>query len=93
MNIERIINFILFMIFMWIFRHAEKKAEDRNTSRIIKYLSRTLVILLFTVSILALSYYSIFAVEEGPIKRILSGIMAILMLIYILFKLKIYIRK
>lgn len=91
MNFERIINLILFMIFMWIFRHAEKKAEDRDTSRIFKYLSRTFVIVIFTVSIIALSYYSIFAVEEGPIRRVLSGLMTILMLVYIIRKIKKYI--
>lgn len=87
---DRIIKIIVTSVFTYLFLCFYKKSFDEQTSKFLKYFSRSLVVLVFLIAIISLAIYSIFIEEVGLTKRLIAGILSILILLYLIHTIKKY---
>lgn len=78
---------------MRFFLFVLKKSFEKENSTTMKLATRGIVFFVYTLAILTLFAYVIFATEMGINKRIIAGVLAILMSIYFGVIVKKYIRK
>ena len=84
---------LLLLGFMRFFYFVLKKSfEDKNSS-IVKMVTSSIVLYIFTIAILTLFAYAIFVTEMGIYKRVIAGVIAIFMSIYFAIIVKKYIKK
>lgn len=82
-----IIFYIRFFYYVLI-----KSFEDKNATTV-KMTTRGIVLCIYTIAIFSLYAYAIFVTEGGVNKRLIAGIIAILMSIYFGIIVKKYIKK
>lgn len=87
---DRIIKIIVTSVFIYLFLCFYKKSFDEQTSKFLKYFSRSLIVLVFLIAIISLAIYSIFIEEVGLTKRLIAGILSILLLLYLIHTIKKY---
>lgn len=87
---DRIIKIIVTSVFIYLFLCFYKKSFDEQTSKFLKYFSRSLIVLVFLIAIISLAIYSIFIEEVGLTKRLIAGILSILILLYLIHTIKKY---
>lgn len=81
------------VVFMRFFLFVLKKSFEKENSTTIKFATRGIVFFVYTLAILTLFAYTIFATEMGATKRIVAGLIAIFMSVYFVTIVKKYIRK
>ena len=84
---------LLIIVFMRFFYFVLRKSFDRENSTTVKMTTRGIVLFLYTIAILTLFAYAIFATEMGVNKRVIAGALAIFMSIYFGIIVKKYIKK
>lgn len=84
---------ILLIVFMRFFLFVLKKSFEKENSTTIKFATRGIIFFVYTIAILSLFAYAIFATEMGINKRIIAGLMATFMSIYFGIIVKKYIKK
>lgn len=84
---------LLIIVFMRFFYFVLKKSFDRENSTTVKMTTRGIVLFIYTIAILTLFAYAIFATEMGVNKRVIAGALAIFMSIYFGIIVKEYIKK
>ncbi|MFO3716705.1 hypothetical protein [Anaerococcus cruorum] len=80
----KILYFVVMMLAIKYFDVIVGKAESKNISRRKRTVIRAIVIIVFLIAIVSLFAYSILAAEEGMARRVISGILALVMLIYLI---------
>ena len=84
---------LLLTVFIRFFYFVLRKSFEDKNSTTVKIATRGIVLFLYTIAILTLFAYAIFATEMGVTKRIISGLIAIFMSIYFGIIVKKYIKK
>lgn len=87
---DRLIKIIVTSVFIYIFLCFYKKSFDQQTSKFLKYLSRSLVVLVFFLAFISLAIYAIAIKEVGLTKRIIGAILAFILLLYLIHTIKKY---
>lgn len=84
---------LLLIVFMRFFYFILRKSFEDKNSTTVKIATRGIVLFFYTIAILTLFVYAIFATEMGANKRIIAGLIAIFMTIYFGIIVKKYIKK
>ncbi len=84
---------ILMIVFTRFFYFVLRKSFERENSTTVKMTTRGIVLFIYTIAILTLFAYTIFATEMGENKRVIAGVLAIFMSIYFGIIVKKYIKK
>ena len=84
---------LLLIVFMRFFYFILRKSFEDKNSTTVKIATRSIVLFFYTIAILTLFAYAIFATEMGANKRIIAGLIAIFMTIYFGIIIKKYIKK
>ena len=95
-NIEflgKALYLLLLIVFMRFFYFILRKSFEDKNSTTVKIETRSIVLFYYTIVILTLFAYAIFATEMGANKRIIAGLIAIFMTIYFGIIIKKYIKK
>lgn len=95
-NIEflgKALYLLLLIVFMRFFYFILRKSFEDKNSTTVKIATRGIVLFFYTIAILTLFAYAIFATEMGANKRIIAGLIAIFMTIYFGIIIKKYIKK
>lgn len=87
---DRIIKLAITLIFTYLFLYVYKKSFDGEKSKALIYFSRSVIVLVFLISSISLAIYSMFIKEVGPTKRIIGGILSILLFLYLIHTIKKY---
>lgn len=86
----KILYFVVIMLAIRYFKVIMSKAEYKNIDPKKRTILRVIVITVFIIAIVSLFAYSILIVEVGMPRRIISGILALAMLIYMIHLIKKY---
>lgn len=78
---------------MRFFFFVLKKSFEKENSTTIKFATRGLVFIVYAIAILTLFAYAIFVTQMGVTRRIIAGLIAILMSFYFGVIIKKYIKK
>ena len=89
----KILYLILLIVFVRFFYFVLKKSFEDKNSTTVKIASRGFVYLIFTIAILTLFAYAIFATEMGVSKRFIAGLIGGFMSIYFGIIVKKYIKR
>ena len=89
----KVLYLILLIVFVRFFYFVLKKSFENKNSTTVKMATRGIVFFVFTLAILSLYAYSIFATEMGVSKRFIAGLIGGFISIYFGFIVKKYIRK
>lgn len=89
----KVLYLILLIVFVRFFYFVLKKPFENKNSTTVKMATRGIVFFVFTLAILSLYAYSIFATEMGVTKIFISGLIGGFISIYFGFIVKKYIRK
>lgn len=89
----KVLYLIMLIVFVRFFYFVLKKSFENKNSTTIKIASRGLVFFIFTLAIITLFAYAIFATEMGVTKRFIAGLIGGFISIYFGFIVKKYIRK
>lgn len=92
-TLGKLLYLLLIIVFMRFFYFVLKKSFEKENSTTMKLATRGIVFFVYTLAILTLFAYTIFATEMGMNKRIIAGLIAIFMSIYFGIIVKKYIRK
>ena len=84
---------LLLIVFMRFFYFILRKSFEDKNSTTVKIATRSIVLFFYTIAILTLFAYAIFATEMGANKRVIAGLIAIFMTIYFGIIIKKYIKK
>lgn len=87
---DGIIKIIITLVFTYLFLYLYKKSFDQDTSKFLKYFSRSLVVLVFLIASISFAIYAIAIKEVGLTKRILGAILAMMLLLYLIHTIKKY---
>ena len=88
-----VLYLILLIVFVRFFYFVLKKSFENKNSTTVKMATRGIVFFVFTLAILSLYAYSIFATEMGVSKRFIAGLIGGFMSIYFGIIVKKYIKK
>lgn len=83
----------LTIVFMRFFYFVLRKSFEDKNSTTFKMATRGSVLFIYTIAIFSLFAYAIFVTEGGVNKRLIAGLIAILMSIYFGIIVKKYIKK
>ena len=89
-RLGKILYFVVMMLAIKYFSVIMSKAEYKNISPRKRTILRAIVIIVFLITIVSLFAYSILAVEKGMARRVISGILALVSLIYLIHLIKRY---
>lgn len=84
---------LLLIVFMRFFLFVLKKSFEKENSTTIKFATRGIVFFVYTLAILTLFAYAIFVTQMGVTRRIIAGLIAIIMSVYFGSIVKKYIKK
>ena len=86
----KILYFVVIMLAIRYFKVIMSKAEYKNIDPKKRTILRVIVITVFIIAIVSLFAYSILIVEVGVPMRIIAGVLALAMLIYMIYLIKKY---
>lgn len=86
----KILYFVVIMLAIKYFSVIMSKAEYKNISPKKRTILRAIVIIVFLIAIVSLFAYSILIVEVGVTRRIIAGVLALALLIYLIHLIKKY---
>lgn len=86
----KILYFVVMMLAIRYFKVIMSKAEYKNIEPRKRTILRVIVITVFIIAIVSLFAYSILIVEVGMTRRVISGILALALLIYLIHLIKKY---
>ncbi len=89
----KVLYLLLLIGFMRFFLFVLKKSFGKENSITMELATRGIVFFVYTLAILTLFAYTIFATEMGMNKRIIAGLIAIFMSIYFGIIVKKYIKR
>ena len=90
---EKALYLLLVIVFMRFFYFVLRRSFEDENSTIYKFATSGIVFFVYTIAILTLFAYAIFAKEMGANRRIIASLIAMLMLIYFGIIVKKYIKK
>ena len=88
--LKKILYFIVMMLAIKYFKVIMSKAEYKNIEPRKRTILRVIVITVYIIAIVSLFAYSILIVEVGVPMRIIAGVLALAMLIYVIYLIKKY---
>lgn len=88
--LDKILYFIVLMLAIKYFNVIVGKADSKNISPRKRTIIRAIVIIVYLIAIVSLFAYSILIVEVGITRRVISGILALALLIYLIHLIKKY---
>lgn len=86
----RILYFVVMMLAIKYFKVIVGMSDYKSISPRKRTVIRAIVIIVFLIAIVSLFAYSILAAEEGMARRVISGILALVSLIYLIHLIKKY---
>lgn len=86
----KILYFVVMMLAIKYFKVIMSKAEYKNIEPRKRTILRAIVTIVFLITIVSLFAYSILAAEKGMARRVISGILALVSLIYLIHLIKKY---
>lgn len=86
----KILYFVIMMLAIKYFSVIMSKAEYKKISPRKRTILRAIVIIVYLIAIVSLFAYSILAAEKGVARRVISGILALVSLIYLIHLIKRY---
>ena len=89
-RLGKILYFVVMMLAIKYFKVIMSKAEYKNIEPRKRTILRVIVITVFIIAIVSLFAYSILIVEVGMTRRVISGILALALLIYLIHLIKKY---
>ena len=89
-RLGKILYFVVMMLAIKYFKVIMSKAEYKNIEPRKRSILRVIVITVFIIAIVSLFAYSILIVEVGMTRRVISGILALALLIYLIHLIKKY---
>lgn len=88
------IQVILTTLFLNLVNYSQRKlpehAQQKPHKRGLRILSRVVVVAIFLIAVASLGFYAVFAVEEAPWKRGVGGLLALLLLAYLIQLIRAY---
>lgn len=86
----KILYFIIMMLAIKYFKVIMSKADYKNISPRKRTVLRAIVIIVYLIAIVSLFAYSILIVEVGMSRKVIAGILALALLVYLIHLIKKY---
>ncbi|WP_394018787.1 hypothetical protein [Anaerococcus cruorum] len=89
-RLGKILYFVVMMLAIKYFSVIMSKSEYKNISPRKRTILRAIVIIVYLIAIVSLFAYSILVVEVGVTRRIIAGVLALALLVYLIHLIKKY---